>query len=51
VHHLLIETSLRMMMMTYMMKSKAGVVRRVMNKMEMLALLCAGWIVTEHVWS
>jgi hypothetical protein len=39
-----------MMMMTYMMKSKAGVVRRVMNKMEMLALLCAGWIVTEHVW-
>jgi hypothetical protein len=40
-----------MMMMTYKMKSKAGEVRRVITKIEMLALLCAGWIVAEHIWS
>jgi hypothetical protein len=51
-HPLVIGTSPRMMMMmTYKMKSKAGEVRRVITKIEMLALLCAGWIVAEHIWS
>lgn len=40
-----------MMMMSYMMKSKTGAVMRVKNKIEMLALLCAGWTVVEHIWS
>jgi hypothetical protein len=39
-----------MMMMTYLMKSKTGHMRRVRGKMEMFALVCDGWTVEKHDW-
>jgi hypothetical protein len=37
-------------MMRYAMKSKTGERRIAKGKMEMAALVCAGWIVVEYFW-
>lgn len=36
--------------MTYTMKSKSGDIRQAHGKMEMVALVMAGWTVIEYLW-